>query len=143
MELTNAGEHLSVSVDQMTAPPLVVKDKDGTTLFQVGGPPSAGTIAALAQSLRDREYAACSGPREAAHQSGECYSQLNTRQPIFALLGYEDIRNLEGKLLTVVDASFQDREQRRAVKSLVRRAIWFEWVKYLDTDDVHVGMPNL
>lgn len=83
------------------------------------------------------------GQRERAHREGKCTSPLTGLQPIFALLGYEDIRNLEGKLLTIVDASFQDREQRRAVKSLVRRAIWFEWVKYLDTDDVHVGMPNI
>lgn len=81
--------------------------------------------------------------RERAHRAGKLTSELNGEQPIFALLGYDDIRNLEGKLLTIVDASFQDREQRRAFKSLVRRTIWFEWAKYLDTDDVHVGMPNL
>ena len=33
-------------------------------------------------------------------------------------------RNLEGQMLTIIDASFPDREQREAVKSLVRQAVW-------------------
>ena len=33
-------------------------------------------------------------------------------------------RYLEGKVLTIVDASFNDNEQRKAVKDLVRDAIW-------------------
>lgn len=81
--------------------------------------------------------------RERAHQQGEVYSPLNGRQPIFALLGYDDIRSLEGKLLTIVDASFSDQQQRKAVKDLVRNALWWDWVKYLDTDDHHVGKPDL
>jgi hypothetical protein len=81
--------------------------------------------------------------RERAHREGECNSPLNGKQPIFALLGYQDIRTLEGRLLTIADATFSDPQQRKAFKDLVRKEIWFNWAKYLDTDDVHVGMPVL
>lgn len=81
--------------------------------------------------------------REQAHRRGRAHSQLNGEQPIFALLGYEDIQSLEGRLLTIMDASFTDREQRKAVKDLVRNAVWFDWVPNLDTDDSTRGKPNL
>lgn len=35
-----------------------------------------------------------------------------------------DISHLEGELLTVVDASFADKQQREAIKSLIRNTIW-------------------
>lgn len=73
---------------------------------------------------------------------GEMFSPLNGKQPIFALLGYEDIRSLEGRLLTIMDASFTDREQRKAAKDLVRNAIWFDWVANLDMDG-NGGKPDL
>ena len=31
---------------------------------------------------------------------------------------------LEGKILTIIDASIQDVEQRKAVKDLIRQTIW-------------------
>lgn len=34
------------------------------------------------------------------------------------------ISNLEGRMLTLVDAAIQDPEQRRALKDLVRSDIW-------------------
>lgn len=37
---------------------------------------------------------------------------------------YNEQQYLLGVLLTIVDASFPDREQREAVKSLVRQAVW-------------------
>lgn len=80
--------------------------------------------------------------RQSAHEQGQCQSPLNGKQPIFALLGYEDIRSLEGRLLTIVDASFTDREQRKAAKDLVRNAIWFDWVANLDMDG-NGGKPDL
>jgi hypothetical protein len=80
--------------------------------------------------------------RERAHREGQCHSALNGKQPIFALLGYEDIRSLEGRLLTIMDASFTDREQRKAAKDLVRNAIWFDWVANLDMDG-NGGKPDL
>jgi predicted kinase len=107
------------------------------------------TIEGLASGVRTFVSAntdppgACSpNPRRSAHEAGQCYSPLNGNQEIFALLGYDDIRTLEGKLLTIVDASFTDREQRKAVKDLVRQTIWFNWVKYLDTDQPSGGMPD-
>lgn len=45
-------------------------------------------------------------------------------QNYYALLQYEEIRRLEGQMLTIVDASFTDKEQREAVKSIVRNNIW-------------------
>lgn len=35
-----------------------------------------------------------------------------------------DVSHLEGELLTVIDASFADKSQREAIKSLVRTTIW-------------------
>ena len=34
------------------------------------------------------------------------------------------ISELEGKMLTLVDASIPDREQRKALKDLVRQTVW-------------------
>lgn len=36
----------------------------------------------------------------------------------------ELFRHIEGKMLTIVDASFPDKDQREAVKSLVRVSLW-------------------
>lgn len=73
----------------------------------------------------------------------EVDSPLNGTQPLFALLGYGDVQTLEGKLLTLVDASFADPTQRKAVKDLVRQAIWWHWVPNLHTDPLEPngGMP--
>ena len=42
-------------------------------------------------------------------------------------------KNLEGKILTIIDASISDHEQRKAMKDLVRKSIWEEdgWLKSL------------
>lgn len=73
-------------------------------------------------------------------------SRLNGGQLLFAKLGYQDIQTLEGRLLTLADATFQDREQRRAFKDMLRREIWFHWANYLDRrgtgDESPVGIPN-
>lgn len=64
----------------------------------------------------------------------------------YAAIYYQDIQHLEGKILTIVDASFVDREQRKAVKDLIRRAIWFDWCSNLEakTEPKRAeGMPNL
>lgn len=80
--------------------------------------------------------------RRTAHEEGKVHSALNGRLPLFALLSYEDIRSLEGRLLTIMDASFTDREQRKAAKDLVRNAIWFDWVANLDMDG-NGGKPDI
>jgi len=63
----------------------------------------------------------------------------------YGLISYEGLRGLEGKILTIIDAAFQDREQRKAVKDIVRRTFWFDWVQntlYRGKGDMPVGMPS-
>ena len=75
--------------------------------------------------------------REDGTEQGENY---------YGLISYEAIQKLEGKLLTLVDATFTDKEQRKAQKTSVRRTIWFDWVKdwiYRGDTTMPVGMPNL
>lgn len=73
------------------------------------------------------------------------HSPLNGGQPLFARLGYDDLRTLEGRLLTLADASFPDPQQRKAFKDILRRTIWFDWANYLDlaggSFPGSVGMP--
>lgn len=89
------------------------------------------------------EGAHSTSSREAAHIGSHCYSELNGEQAVFAFLGYKDIQTLEGRLLTIVDAAFPDLAQRKAVKALVRNAIWFDWVPNLDADEPKRGKPDL
>ncbi len=65
-------------------------------------------------------------------EEGQVQSSLNGAQPVFVILGYNDVQTLEGKLLTLLDASFADKEQRKAVKDLLRQSIWWQWVPSLD-----------
>jgi len=51
-------------------------------------------------------------------------SPLEQLNRVFQDESYRVTQHLEGKLLTIVDASFPDVQQREAVKSLVRNAIW-------------------
>lgn len=76
-------------------------------------------------------------------EEGSVHSALNGIQPVFAILGYEDLRTLEGKLLTLADASFFDSQQRKAFKDLIRQTIWWQWVPSLDhgPNPTSHGMP--
>jgi hypothetical protein len=47
-----------------------------------------------------------------------------------AILDYKDVQNLVGKLLTYVDATYSDQEQRKAHKDIVRNAV-YEWERTL------------
>jgi hypothetical protein len=66
----------------------------------------------------------------------------------YGLVAYDELRNLEGKILTIVDASFTDKEQRKAVKDIVRRTFWFDWVEHhiykgkTSSCGSSVGMPS-
>jgi hypothetical protein len=42
------------------------------------------------------------------------------------------ISDLEGKILTVIDASITDQKQREAIKSLLRQYIWGDFDKVRD-----------
>lgn len=71
-------------------------------------------------------------------ESGENY---------FCILRYDNIRNLEGKVLTLIDASIGDVKQREAVKSIFRQTLWFNWAYNLELknwscEDSPVGMPD-
>jgi hypothetical protein len=85
---------------------------------------------------------ACSpDSRRFAHEQGKLYSRLNGAQPIFALVGRDDLNTLYGRLLTLADASFADQVQRKAFKDMVRTVFWFNWVPNLDTDEPSHGAP--
>lgn len=43
---------------------------------------------------------------------------------IEAKLEMNDVSNLVGKLLTIADASFTDKQQREGVKSLIKQIVW-------------------
>jgi len=63
----------------------------------------------------------------------------------YGMVTHENLKNLEGKILTLIDASFQDKEQRKAVKDIARRTFWFDWVEfsvYRGKSDMPVGMPH-
>lgn len=62
----------------------------------------------------------------------------------FAEISLHDIRNLEGRILTIVDASLSDQQQKKAVKDIVKQTIWWGWAENLEgrTDkDFPVGIP--
>lgn len=64
----------------------------------------------------------------------------------YGLVAYDSLRNLEGKVLTLIDATFTDKEQRKSVKDIFRRTFWFDWVEnhiYRGKDGLPVGMPTI
>lgn len=63
----------------------------------------------------------------------------------YAVIYYDDIRHLEGKLLTLIDASIQDLQQRKALKDIFRQILWWHWVPTLERQqpDLPVGMPDV
>lgn len=71
-------------------------------------------------------------------------SPLNGEQPYFARVGYDDMRTLTGRILTIVDASYGDAVQRKAVKDLMKQAIWWGWAEHLERPDpdMPVGIPG-
>jgi len=64
----------------------------------------------------------------------------------YGLVAYENLQNLEGMILTLIEATANDIEQREAVKSMFRRMFWFDWVEnriYKGKDAMPVGMPSI
>jgi len=64
----------------------------------------------------------------------------------YGLVPYEALQNLEGKILTLIDATFTDKEQRKAMKDVFRRTLWFDWVEnsiYKGKDTMPVGIPTI
>lgn len=54
----------------------------------------------------------------------EEWTPLTKLNNAFQSASYDSTRMLEGKILTIIDASFTDREQREAMKSLIRNALY-------------------
>ena len=61
--------------------------------------------------------------------------QLNPllKKKFFAAISYNDMKNLSGRVLTVIDASIQDKQQNKAVKDIMKKALWIDWVDTLFT----------
>lgn len=57
------------------------------------------------------------------------------RADLTALVG-----NLEGQWLTIVDATFSDPQQRKAMKDIVRKMIWDWDIAILESMNVSQGM---
>lgn len=54
------------------------------------------------------------------------------------VFSYNAHQNLEGQILTIIDASISDIEQRKAVKDLIRQTLWgfvHEWSCFVDKED--------
>lgn len=103
-------------------------------------------IQAYARELEAREaklgtFGEVISSRRLAHKGGKAYSRLNGIQPIFALVGHEDLQTLYGRLMTLADATFSNRQQCAAFKDLLRSTFWFQWVPNLDCDEPNCGAP--
>lgn len=67
----------------------------------------------------------------------------------YGMVTHESLKNLDGKILTLIDAMFQDKEQRKSAKDIFRRMLWFDWVEHniykgksdKGKSDMPVGVP--
>lgn len=66
--------------------------------------------------------------RHALHYASEDGTVGETRYPI----NYEEFYNLKGRVLTIVDATFSDPQQRKAMKDVVSQALhgWMRDIEY-------------
>jgi hypothetical protein len=69
--------------------------------------------------------------QEWLHKDGLCSNPIQGTQKIFAFIGYKDISYLEGKILTIIDATLADKDQRSAAKDIIRQTIR-GWANDLD-----------
>lgn len=60
-----------------------------------------------------------------------------TRYPV----NYEELYNLKGRLLTLMDATFTDREQRKAMKDMVWQTLQ-AWMKDIETEAMWQPQPE-
>lgn len=64
----------------------------------------------------------------------------------FAKVQYHELQSLEGKVLTLIDATISDKEQKKAAKDIFRSQFWSSWVQNLEMKsdpNLPVGIPNL
>lgn len=62
------------------------------------------------------------------------------------LFDYSCVQQLEGRILTILDAVFSDQQQRKAMKDLIRQALWDEYKlekKTLEYSDYHINKPTI
>lgn len=69
-------------------------------------------------------------------------SEVSPREVMYAVHS-NDLRYLSGKILTIIDASIADQEQRKAMKDIATQAIW-SWALELSgrVDPGKVEYPN-
>jgi hypothetical protein len=73
--------------------------------------------------------------------SSESINSLKGR--IFHYTEY-GVSNLEGQILTIIDASFTDQEQRKAVKDLVKQTVWrWQWQFDENEENHNTGTNSL
>jgi hypothetical protein len=62
----------------------------------------------------------------------------------FAVLEYNEIQNLEGKILTMLDACISEPRQNKAIKDMFRRILWIDWANNLSNLmlDLPSGIPD-
>lgn len=78
----------------------------------------------------------------AAVHPGPCSSSEAREAGYFAKVQYYELQSLEGKVLTLLDAVINDKEQKKATKDLFRQQFWFQWVQNLDGGtNPPIGMP--
>jgi len=59
----------------------------------------------------------------------------------YGLIHYNSLQNLEGKMLTLIDATFTDKDQRKATKDVFKRTFWSDWVEnYIYKGKTPVGI---
>lgn len=61
---------------------------------------------------------------------------------VYPVIASEDFSSLEGRLLTICDASFADKEQRKAFKDLVKSTTREWYNKHLDTASYWANQLN-
>lgn len=60
-------------------------------------------------------------------------SDLIKEEEIKIKINYTEIYDLVGKLLTFVDATFQDKEQRKAMKTLIKHTV-YDWYELIESE---------
>lgn len=128
------------------------KDTDGSTDYKAlrkqindfestfYGPHSCGSCGAMIVKMAVEQGGhAFTVPAESAgkYRPHVCEGTLKGLDPLMGYSHFDainySVRHLAGKILTIVDASVPDREQRKATKDLVREAI-----KHT-LDQIHTG----
>lgn len=71
--------------------------------------------------------------------------EANMSMTFYACATYNDLQRIEGKVLTLLDATLANETQKKAVKDIFRRMFWFDWAENLfrGTDPMPSSMPRV